>query len=77
MNKKQRIFFTLLITFIFPVHFFLAYSIDMLTGEPLGLWMLMPTSIILAVGVYFLSFKIWDKEKQESGEGEEQEPEDL
>jgi len=39
--------------------------------------MLMPTSIILAVGVYFLSFKIWDKEKQESGEDEEQEPEDL
>jgi hypothetical protein len=45
----------------------------MLTGERLGLWMIIPTSIILAIGVYFLSFKIWDKEKQESQEDKESE----
>jgi len=65
MNRKQRILFALIIAFVFPVNIVLALVLDILTGEYLEEWMLMPTSIIMAVGVYFLSFMIWDKAEQE------------
>ena len=61
MNRKQRILFAMIIAFVFPVNIVLAIVLDVLTGEYLEEWMLIPTSIIMVVGVYFLSFKIWDK----------------
>jgi len=70
VHKSQRILLALVITIVFPINALLARGIDILTGEYLGEWMLIPTSIILAVGVYFLSFKIWDKTEQEVGKGE-------
>jgi FtsH-binding integral membrane protein len=65
VNKSQRILLALVITFVSPVNFILAEGLDVLTGDYIGEWMLIPTSIIFAVGVYFLSFKIWDKTEQE------------
>jgi len=67
MNRRQRILFTSVITFVFPINVSLAKVLDGLTGEYLALWMLIPTSIIMAVGIHFLSFKIWAKTKQEAG----------
>ncbi len=75
VNKSQRILLALVITFVSPVNFILAEGLDILTGEYLEYWMIIPTSIVLAVGVYFLSFTIWDKAEQEAGEGDSQEPE--
>ena len=75
VNRRQRILFTTLITFVFPVNIFLAIGLtvglEILTGMPLwNGWILIPISILLAVGVYFLSFIIWDKAEQEAGEGQ-------
>ena len=62
MNQRQRILLALVITFVFPVNILLATGSDILTGDILGRWMLIPTPIIVAVGVYFLSFKMWKRE---------------
>ena len=66
MNRRQRIILALVITLVFPVELALIFALDTLTGGIIwDLFMLIPASIIVAVGVYFLSFTIWDKTEQE------------
>ena len=71
MNKKQRLLFALVTAFLVPVNFFVAIVLDLLTGELLGYGMLIPTAFLMAVVIYFLSFKIWDKKKQEARKDQE------
>ena len=71
MNRKQRILFSLVITFVFPLFLILGLGISDLTGGNNYLTII-PPLILLAVGVYFLSFKIWDKAEHEAVEDERQ-----
>ena len=67
MNRKQRILFALIIAYLFPVGLLLVLGLDALAGENVYLSITL-TLIIMVVGVYFLSFKIWDKAEQEAAE---------
>lgn len=62
LNNKQRILLTLIITYIFPIVIFLGSILGILIGDYLVFWTLLPISIICAIGVYFLSFKVWKQE---------------
>ena len=67
MNKKQRILLSLVITFAFPASAFISLGLETLPGASVYLINMLPFSIMV-VGVYFLSFKIWDKVEQEAAE---------
>jgi len=68
VSKSQRMLFALVITFVFPIGFLLAVGLIQQVGENQWGWMLIPASIIVVVGVYFLSLVIWDKSEHEAGE---------
>jgi len=75
MNKKQRIYFAIVDSFVGLIEFiiiFLLLGLNVRSGAPAILTTLL-AFLPLAAGIYFLSFKIWDKKKQE--EREDQEPE--
>ena len=78
MNRKQRILFTSVVSFLTPIELLVIYSLTKLDVEYIFLPLLivfLATPLLLAPGIYFLSFKIWDKKKQEVRE--DQEPEEL
>ena len=70
LTIKQRILLALMITYVFPIELVLATGFDILLGRNLAFWLLIPTSVIMAAGLYFLSYRIWDKKKQDVRENQ-------
>ena len=74
MNRRQRILFTSVVSFLVPIQILIISALTARgVGDTLSILMILLTPLPLAAGFYFLSFKIWDKKKQEVQE--DQEPE--
>lgn len=72
MNRRQRILFTSVVSFLVPIQILIISALTARgVGDTLSILMILLTPLPLAAGFYFLSFKIWDKKKQEVREEQE------